>query len=56
MELALPVNLLQFKEKKEVWFRLVGERQGKEMGKWPSVDAIKFVLPGEKGEPIFWEV
>jgi alpha-amylase/alpha-mannosidase (GH57 family) len=56
LELAIPISLLEFEETKEIWFRLIGERQGKEMGKWPAVDLIKFDLPSEKGEPIFWEV
>jgi alpha-amylase/alpha-mannosidase (GH57 family) len=56
LELAIPIELLEFEEKKEIWFRLVGERQGKEMGKWPAVDLIKFDLPSQKGEAIFWEV
>jgi alpha-amylase/alpha-mannosidase (GH57 family) len=56
LELAVPITLLEFEEKKEIWFRLIGERQGKEMGKWPALDVIKFDLPSQKGEPIFWEV
>jgi hypothetical protein len=56
LELAVPISLLELKEKKEIWFRLVGERQGKEMGKWPAVDLIKFDLPSQKAESIFWEV
>jgi alpha-amylase/alpha-mannosidase (GH57 family) len=56
LELAIPTALLQFEETKEIWFRLIGERQGKEMGKWPAVDVIKFDLPSQKAESIFWEV
>jgi len=56
MELAVPMSLLQFKEEKEIWFRLIGERQGKEIERWPAMDVIRFDLPGQKGEPIFWEV
>ena len=56
LELAVPITLLEFEEKKEIWFRLIGERHGKELGKWPAVDLIKFDLPSQKGEPIFWEV
>jgi alpha-amylase/alpha-mannosidase (GH57 family) len=56
LELAIPISLLEFGETKEIWFRLIGERQGKEMGKWPAVDAIKFDLPSQKAESIFWEV
>lgn len=56
MELAVPMSLLQFKEKKEIWFRLIGERQKKEIERWPAMDVIRFDLPSQKGEPIFWEV
>jgi alpha-amylase/alpha-mannosidase (GH57 family) len=62
MELAVPLNLLEFKQKKpagsrgEIWFRLIGERKGKEMERWPEVDAIRFDLPGQKKDLIFWEV
>jgi len=56
MELAFPINLLQFKDQKEIWFRLIGERQGKEIERWPAMDVIRFDLPSQKGEPIFWEV
>jgi hypothetical protein len=56
LELAIPITLLEFTEKKEIWFRLIGERQGKEIERWPAADVIRFDLPGQKGEPIFWEV
>ncbi|MCK4403741.1 MAG: glycoside hydrolase [candidate division Zixibacteria bacterium] len=56
MELAVPMSLLQFKEEKEIWFRLIGERQKKEIERWPAMDVIRFDLPSQKGEPIFWEV
>jgi alpha-amylase/alpha-mannosidase (GH57 family) len=56
LELAIPIRSLEFEETKEIWFRLIGERQGKEMGKWPAVDVIKFDLPSQKAESIFWEV
>ncbi len=56
IELAVPIHLLSLGERKEIWFRLVGERQGKEIGKWPAADVIKFDLPSQKGEPVFWEV
>jgi alpha-amylase/alpha-mannosidase (GH57 family) len=56
LELAIPIRSLEFEEAKEIWFRLIGERQGKEMGKWPAVDVIKFDLPSQKAESIFWEV
>ncbi len=56
IELAVPIHLLSLGEKKEIWFRLIGERQGKEIGKWPAADVIKFDLPSQKGEPVFWEV
>jgi alpha-amylase/alpha-mannosidase (GH57 family) len=56
LELAIPITSLQFREKKEIWFRVIGERQGKEMERWPATDVIRFDLPSQKGEPIFWEV
>ena len=56
MELAVPMSLLQFKNEKEIWFRLIGEKQGKEIERWPTIDVIKFDLPSQKGKPIFWEV
>lgn len=56
LEVAIPMTLLQFTEKKEIWFRLIGERQGKEVERWPATDVIRFDLPSQKGEPIFWEV
>jgi alpha-amylase/alpha-mannosidase (GH57 family) len=56
LELAIPITLLEFTEKKEIWFRLIGERQGKEIERWPAADVIRFDLPSQKGEPIFWEV
>jgi alpha-amylase/alpha-mannosidase (GH57 family) len=56
LELSVPMNLLQFKDKNRVWFRLVGEREGKQIGKWPAADVIKFVLPGQKGEQLYWQV
>lgn len=56
IELALPINALNFKGHKEIWFRLIGEKQGREIGRWPATDLIKFDLPSEKGEPIFWVV
>ncbi len=56
VELAIPMNLLAIDGQKGIWFRLVGERQGQRMGKWPAVDVIKFELPHQKGTPIFWEV
>ncbi|MCK4427901.1 MAG: hypothetical protein KAW16_05410, partial [candidate division Zixibacteria bacterium] len=56
IELAVPVNLLDFKEQKGIWFRLIGERQKKEIGRWPAIDVIRFDLPSQKGKPIFWQV
>jgi len=56
LEMAIPISLLDSEQTKEIWFRLVGERQGKEMGKWPAVDLIKFDLPSQRAESIFWEV
>ncbi len=56
IELAVPVNLLDFKEQKGIWFRLIGERQKKEIERWPAVDVIRFDLPSQKGKPIFWQV
>jgi alpha-amylase/alpha-mannosidase (GH57 family) len=56
LELAVPMSLLQFEDKKEIWFRLIGERQKKEMERWPAMDVIKFHLPSQKGEQIFWQV
>jgi len=56
LELAIPMTLLEFVKKKEIWFRVIGERQKKEIGRWPGVDVIRFDLPSQKGEPIFWEV
>lgn len=56
MELAVPMNLLQFDSKKGIWFRLIGERQGKQIGKWPAMDVIRFDLPSQKGEPMYWQV
>jgi len=56
LELAVPMRLLQFKKQKEIRFRLIGERQKKEIGRWPAMDVIRFDLPSQKGEPIFWEV
>jgi alpha-amylase/alpha-mannosidase (GH57 family) len=56
LELAIPIEVLHFGDKKEIWFRLIGERQGKEMERWPAIDVIRFDLPSQKGEPIFWEV
>ena len=56
MELAVPISLLEVKQQKEIWFRLIGERKGKEIERWPTVDAIKFDLPSPKKDLIFWEV
>jgi alpha-amylase/alpha-mannosidase (GH57 family) len=56
LELAVPMELLQFKDKRRIWFRLVGEREGKQIGKWPATDVIKFDLPGQKGEQLYWQV
>jgi alpha-amylase/alpha-mannosidase (GH57 family) len=56
LELAIPIKILQFENKMEVWFRLIGERQSEEMERWPATDVIRFDLPSQKGESIFWEV
>lgn len=56
LELAVPMDLLQIKDKKGIGFRLVGEKDGKQIGKWPATDVIKFDLPGQKGEQLYWEV
>ena len=56
MELAVPIDLLQFKQHGEIRFRLIGEREGKEMERWPKVDAIRFDLPSPKKDLIFWQV
>lgn len=56
MELSVPIDLLEFKEQKGVWFRLIVERGGKEEERWPTVDVIRFDLPTQKGKPIFWGV
>jgi alpha-amylase/alpha-mannosidase (GH57 family) len=56
LELAVPMNLFQFKDEKGIWFRLIGEREGKQIGKWPVTDVIKFDLPSQKGEQLYWEV
>lgn len=56
IELAVPIQLLKFKQKQVVQFQLIVEREGNEMERWPSVDAIKFDLPGQNKALIFWEV
>jgi alpha-amylase/alpha-mannosidase (GH57 family) len=56
MELSVPIDLLEFKEQKGVWFRLIVERGGREEERWPSVDVIKFDLPTQEGKPVFWGV
>jgi alpha-amylase/alpha-mannosidase (GH57 family) len=56
MELSVPIDLLEFKEQKGVWFLLIVERVGKEEERWPPVDVIRFDLPTQKGKPIFWGV
>jgi len=56
MELSLPVRLLEFKEQKGVWFRLIVKKEEKEHEKWPPVDVIRFDLPLKEGKPIFWGV
>jgi hypothetical protein len=56
MELGIPMTLLTIDGQKGIWFRLTGERQGKQIGRWPATDVIKFDLPEQKGTPIFWEV
>jgi alpha-amylase/alpha-mannosidase (GH57 family) len=56
VELAIPVNLLEFGQKRTVQFLLIGERQGKEMERWPKVDTIQFDIPSQKKDLIFWEV
>ncbi|MGB8656561.1 MAG: glycoside hydrolase family 57 protein [Candidatus Zixiibacteriota bacterium] len=56
MELAVPLSLLELGERRAIWFRLIGEKQGKEMERWPETDAIKFELPGQQGDLAFWEV
>lgn len=56
MELAVPVNLLEFGQKRMVQFLLIGEKEGKEMERWPKVDTIQFDLPSQKKDLIFWEV
>ena len=54
MELSVPFDLLEFKEQKEVWFRLIVKRGEKEQERWPTMDVIRFDLPTQKGKPIFW--
>jgi len=56
MELAVPIDLLQFQQHREIRFRLIGEREGKEMERWPEVDAIRFDLHSQKKDLIFWQV
>ncbi len=56
MELAVPMNLLPIDSQKGIWFRLIGEKQGRQVGKWPSTDLIKFDLPSQKGVNLYWEV
>ncbi|HEX7401485.1 MAG TPA: glycoside hydrolase family 57 protein [candidate division Zixibacteria bacterium] len=56
MELAVPTHLFEFMQKQAVQFQLIAEREGNEMERWPSVDAIKFDLPGQNKALIFWEV
>jgi alpha-amylase/alpha-mannosidase (GH57 family) len=56
MELSVPLDILEFREQKGVWFRLIVERGGKEEERWPPVDVIRFDLPTEEGKPIFWGV
>jgi alpha-amylase/alpha-mannosidase (GH57 family) len=56
VELAIPLSLLDFKQKQTVQFQLIGEKEGNELERWPSVDAIKFDLPGQNKSLIFWEV
>jgi hypothetical protein len=56
MELAVPIHLFEFMQKQAVQFQLIVEREGNEMERWPSVDAIKFDLPGQNKSLIFWEV
>jgi alpha-amylase/alpha-mannosidase (GH57 family) len=55
-ELAIPLSLLEFKQHQTVQFRLIVEKEGKEMERWPGVDSIKFDLPGQNKALIFWEV
>ena len=54
MELSVPIDLLEFKEQKEVWFRLIVKRGEKEQERWPTMNVIRFDLPTQKGKPIFW--
>jgi len=56
MELSLPVRLLEFKEQRGVWFRLIVKKEEKEQERWPPVDVIRFDLPLKEGKPIFWGV
>jgi alpha-amylase/alpha-mannosidase (GH57 family) len=56
MELSVPMDLLEFKEQKWVWFRLIVKRGEKEQERWPAVDVIRFDLPIHEDKPIFWGV
>ncbi len=56
MELSVPIDLLKFKEQKEIWFRLMVKKGEKEQERWPSTDVIRFDLPVKKGKPVFWGV
>jgi alpha-amylase/alpha-mannosidase (GH57 family) len=56
MELSVPIGLLEFKEQKGVWFRLIVKKREKEQERWPAVDVIRFDLPIQEGRAVFWGV
>jgi alpha-amylase/alpha-mannosidase (GH57 family) len=56
IELAIPIKQMKFQDKKVVGFQVVVRKDKKELERWPSIDLIRFEIPSEKSDQIFWQI
>ena len=56
IELGISIQQMKFEDKKIVGFQVTVRKDGKELERWPSMDLVRFEIPTERSDQIFWQI